>query len=284
MKSLFTFWAIFLFSVPALGAGNLAELMAKIHKLETATFGYYARTNYTPPAEADGMLDPDKTYYSKGTLTEADLRYDGAMLRPYRCNSDLSINVTGDYYCAQVELPLSVACELEIKLDDSSYSTGNGRLTGFTHPVKCGTESTPVLYRYRLELYGPPLDNIGHRLNIFEAAVATYYARTNNLPPLNAQGNIDTDIMIERELIKEKDLSLYIYELILIPCDSTNYVNVCLDMPRIPLSVACQAEVFKDDESYQRGEGRTYGEYANIPFNSPCDEQFGTVSYRYRVF
>ena len=124
--------------------------------------------------------------------------------------------------------------------------------------------------------------------NKLEAAVSTYYARTNLLPATDENGFVDPEIFYSKELLVEENIVPFGIELY--RCSSSGNTfkivpeggNICAFMDNIPLKYACIIEMIKDDDNYASGEGRTKSGSPKSNFRT-CEEQ-GHIDYIFRVF
>ena len=124
------------------------------------------------------------------------------------------------------------------------------------------------------------------KMNKFEAAVATYYARTNYLPEEDS-GNILKEVFIDKELLTNRDFEVrvgtgfwtfnrcdgkgtvtagYWYEASITGGSVCVYNTVAGNQVfaasnLVDAKLICNIEVMKDDENLSAGEGRGYGNY-----------------------
>ena len=152
------------------------------------------------------------------------------------------------------------------------------------------------------------------KMNKFEAAVATYYARTNYLPEEDASGNILKEVFIDKELLTNRDFEVrvgtgywtanrcntvsdgaavpkYNFE------HSATGSNVCVIITTagtgstalsVDSKLMCNIEVMKDDENLSSGEGRGYAgiltDTGSIVYRNCDNATFATTTYAFRAF
>ena len=266
-------------------SSNINDFIRKLNVLEAATYRYYLRF-YALPDEDNNKV-PLSVYYNAKLLSVADSLFDNHSFYLYRCNQKLEPQTDGKDLCASAEIKEVYACEFEKQMDDASYETGRGRLSGRDLPLFCQTQTDNyVNYTYRLDPYdGRPISRLPQHLRKFERAVSLYYAYTNYLP-VDASGALDLQLLKDRDLLSDADLVYNGFAAPLFGCASdlgykpTGFANICAQVT-VPLAEACNMENERDDGSYQKGSGRILTH--QVDYSDICIDQT-LVTYVYRVF
>ena len=128
---------------------DINEFVHGYNKMEAALVTHYALRESTPNAGSDGAINVTPLYESG--LRPADLNYKEYHHRLFVCNKT-GINYPNAGICAVTEIPVSLACSMEVFKDDQNYNAGAGRIRNappFTSPCDL-TDKTLVTYVYKL--------------------------------------------------------------------------------------------------------------------------------------